>query len=300
MTSKTLPDVAVRHDDTHWVISYAAMVSPCEILLRCEDESEAEQLASLALCETRRIESKFSRYRTDNIVHAINTSNGERIAVDEELARLLHFADNCYRLSDGMFDITSGILRKAWTFDGSAVTPDQRLINSLLDRVGWSKVRWDGQALKLRPEMEIDLGGIGKEYAADIVAEMLHAKTGRSLVVNFGGDIRAISTGGDSDPWVVGIEDPNAENHAVGQVEMRNGGIATSGDVHRFCYVDGDRLSHILDPRTGWPVKGSPRSLTVHGSCCVEAGFLATLAMLQGTGAEEFLRGQDVEGHCVR
>lgn len=300
MISETTSEVTISRADDHWMISYAAMASPCEILVRCENESEAEQLASLALCETRRIENKFSRYRSDNIIHAINTSNGERIAVDDELARLLHFADNCFRLSDGMFDITSGILRRAWTFDGSSVTPDRQLITSLLDRVGWSRVHWDGQSLGLQPGMEIDLGGIGKEYAADIVAEMLHAESGRSLMVNFGGDIRAISAAEGSVPWMVGIEDPNAQNQAVGQVEIRSGGIATSGDVHRFCYVDGKRLGHILDPRTGWPVAGAPRSLTVHSSCCVEAGFLATLAMLQGESAENFLREQGVESHCVR
>lgn len=269
------------------------------MLIRCKDLSEAEQLASLAVAETRRIERTYSRYRNDNMVAAINQSNGAPINADGELARLLDYAEQCYRLSDGLFDITSGVLRKAWRFDGSEIRPDGRLIESLLRRVGWDKVQWDGKALRLQPGMEIDFGGIGKEYAADMVAELLHRESGISSMVNFGGDIRAISSESRPIPWAVGIEDPSQANSAIGQIDLTNGGVATSGDLFRFCLVNGARLGHILNPRTGWPVKGAPRSVTVLGNYCVEAGFLATLAILQGAEAETFLKAQNAQGHCV-
>ena len=290
----------LRRDDSHWTITYEAMASPCEILVRCKTRSEAERLASLALAETRRIEKTYSRYRDDNIVYAVNNSNGAPVEADEELGRLLDYADQCYRLSDGLFDITSGVLRKAWRFDGSEYTPDDKLIASLMERVGWDKAAWDGRTLRLLPGMEIDFGGIGKEYAVDRVAEILFQDSEVPLMVNFGGDIRAVGSETDPAPWVVGIENPDRSRSAVGEIKLTNGGIATSGDLCRFCLVNGVRLGHILNPKTGRPAADAPRSVTVLGNYCVEAGFLSTLAILNGPDAESFLASQNARGHCVR
>jgi len=141
---------------------------------------------------------------------------------------------------------------------------------------------------------------MGKEYAVDVVADMLHRASGFSLMVNFGGDIRAIAADGDTTPWVVGVENPQKENSAVGEIKLVNGGVATSGDLRRYCIVNGIRMGHILSPHTGWPVTGAPRSVTVIGNYCIEAGFLATLAMLHGSEAEKFLKQQNVAFHCIR
>jgi thiamine biosynthesis lipoprotein len=300
MISKTGSGYKVRKAESHWVITFAAMASPCEILVRCKGRSEAEHLASLSFSETRRIERKFSRYRDDNIVHTINHSEGAPVEADEELARLLDYAAQCYRLSGGLFDITSGVLRRAWKFDGSPLTPDTELIASLRKQVGWDKVVWDGNRLRLQPGMEIDFGGIGKEYAVDKVAEMLFKTSGATLMVNFGGDIRAITSDNEPTPWIIGIENPELENSAVGEIDLTNGGVATSGDVRRYCLVDGVRMGHILNPHTGWPLAGAPRSVTVLGNYCVEAGILATLAMLHGADAEIFLKEQEASYHCIR
>ena len=297
--SKSDYEYQLRRDDSHWTIGFMAMASPCEILIRCGKHSDADRLASLALAEARRIERTYSRYRDDNIVYKINHSDGRPIEADDELARLLDYAGQCYRLSDGMFDITSGVFRKAWRFDGAEIEPDAELIESLGEKVGWDRVGWEGKTLRLQPGMEIDFGGIGKEYAVDVVAEMLFRESGDSSMVNFGGDIRAISSEPNPIPWVVGIEDPDREKPAIGQIELVNGAIATSGDLYRYCLVNGVRLGHILDPRTGWPVKGAPRTVTVLGDYCVEAGLLATLAILHGPEAETFLKAQDARGHCV-
>ncbi len=300
MISKTGLAYEVNRAEEHWLIEFSAMASPCEVLIRCNNRSDAEDLASLSFAETKRIEQKFSRYRDDNIVFEINNSDGAAVEVDDEMARLLNYADQIHKLSGGLFDITSGVLRRAWRFDGSQAKPDAALIKSLLAKVGWGKVNWDGKYLTMRPGMEIDLGGVGKEYAVDVVAEMLHMASGNTLMVNFGGDIRAITDANDSVPWVVGVENPKQGKTAVGQINLTNGGVATSGDLRRFCLVDGVRLGHILNPRTGWPVAGAPRSVTVIGNYCVEAGFLATLAMLKGPEAEKFLNEQDAPCHCIR
>jgi thiamine biosynthesis lipoprotein len=154
--------------------------------------------------------------------------------------------------------------------------------------------------------MEIDLGGIGKEYAADRVAGLVAEAAGASVLVNLGGDIRAIAVPEDRRLWTIGIqkpatpEGPDGGAAAVGQIDIADGGVATSGDTHRFCIVDGKRLGHILDPRTGWPVADAPRSVSVVADTCTAAGFLATLAILHGPGAETFLGAQGVTYHCIR
>ncbi len=300
MTSRTDGSYCIRQEESHWSVTYAAMAGPCEILLRCKNRSEVERLASLSFIETQRIERKFSRYRDDNIVYKINNSCGKPVAVDEEFAAIINYVDQCYNLSGGLFDITSGILRKAWKFAGEEITPDDKSISTLRKQVGWWQTQWDGSSLALRPGMEIDLGGVCKEYAVDKVAEALFQDSGAPLMVNFGGDIRAVTSEKHPTPWIVGIEDPEIENRAIGQIELSNGAVATSGDAKRFAYIDGVRMGHILDPRTGWPIKDAPRSVTVIGASCVEAGFIATLAMLQGAEAEIFLKEQDISYHCIR
>ncbi len=300
MTSEVNSALDVQRAEDHWVIRFSAMASPCEVLLSCGTRAEASSLAEAALAETIRIEQKFSRYRGDNIICRINNSCGQVVAIDQETADLLRYAAHCHALSEGQFDITSGVLRKAWKFDGAEFTPDATVIESLLELVGWEKSRLTKTGFRLRPGMEIDLGGIGKEYAVDRVAGILFEQSPHPLMVNFGGDIRAIAPERSAVRWQVGIEDPKAPGSSMGVVELTNSALATSGSTYRYCLVNGKRLGHILDPRTGWPVEESPQSITVLADYCTEAGLLSTMAMLKGAGAERFLTGQGIEFHCCR
>ncbi len=300
VASKPSSGYQLQQRDDYWAIAFSAMASPCEILVRCAARSEAEQLASLAHSEALRIERKFSRYRNDNVVHAINNSHGRAVEIDGETLTLLKYAANCYELSDGLFDITSGVLRRAWKFDGQEIRPDGSLIAAIMLLVGWDKVRLTDHDIRMRPEMEIDLGGLGKEYAVDRVCQMLFAASGASVMVNFGGDIRAATATDDRQTWRIGIEDTDNGGLSIGRIELKNGAVTTSGCAYRYCVVDGKRLSHILNPKTGWPIDNAPLSVTVVAELCTEAGFLSTLAMLHGSEAEDFLRAQDARFHCVR
>jgi thiamine biosynthesis lipoprotein len=302
MVSDQVQPFSLKRRESHWVASFQAMSCPCEVLIRASeaDESEVARAASLAFSEAARIEKKFSRYLSNNIVYAINHSEGLPIALDDETYQLLSYAGQCWELSDGLFDVTSGILRRAWKFDGQPAHPDQSLISELVKNVGWEKVELTDHSIRLRHGMEIDLGGIGKEYAADRVAQMLFESTRLPLMVNFGGDIRACAPDTERVSWDVGIEDPSQVDQPIGVIELLRGAVTSSGDSHRCCFVDGRRLGHILNPRTGWPVVDSPRSVTVLGDYCTEAGLISTLALLHGADAEEFLEAQGVTYHCIR
>lgn len=247
----------------------------------------------LAAQEVWRVERKFSRYRNDSVVAAIHANRGAAIEVDEETASLIDFASQCHALSDGLFDVTSGVLRRAWKFDGSDRVPATEEIHQLLPLVGFDKLEWRRPWLLLPAGMELDFGGIGKEYAVDHAYDLLASRRSAPFLVNFGGDLRANRPPAHG-PWQVGIERPDTDREATMVLDLKHGALATSGDSRRYLLKDGVRYGHILDPRTGWPVPNSPRSVTVAASSCTEAGLLATLALLHGAGARAFLETQEV------
>ena len=292
--------VRMQPRGNQWQATFQAMASPCEVLLDETDAVQTAWLGGLAADETLRIQAKFSRYRDDNIIHAINTSAGRPVTVDEETAGLLNFAARCHELSNGRFDITSGVLRRLWTFDGSDRLPSRGQVKQLLPMIGWQKVGWSDPVITLPAGMEIDLGGLGKEYAVDRVTSLLAEKTAAAFLVNFGGDLRAHGRLRDGQPWRVGVERPGFEKLAALNLQLKQGALATSGDANRYLLKDGERYSHILNPRTGWPVRQAPRSVTVLAETCTQAGLLATLAMLQGQKAETFLAEQGGQHWIIR
>jgi len=272
---------------------FTAMGSPCEVILDDAVLDATRSVSDEVAAEAWRIEDKFSRYLDGNIIQQINTASGRPTEVDEETANLLDFAATLHELSNGSFDVSSGVLREVWRFDGGDQIPDAAAVGAVMDRVGWDKVSWQRPQLTLGAGMEIDLGGIGKEYAVDrCVGIIRDAESGAGLV-NFGGDLAVTGPPQHRAAWKVGVEAemPDAADRLI---DLRTGALATSGDARRFLLRDGVRYGHILDPRTGWPVRNAPGSVTVAADSCTQAGMLSTLAMLQGDKAEEFLEEQAV------
>lgn len=275
------------------------MGSPCEVLTDGGNKQLADRVSSVVATEAWRIEDKFSRYLDGNVIHRINTAQGEPVEVDAETGNLLDFAATLFEISGGRFDITSGVLRAVWTFDGSDNIPAQDNIDNALGRVGWQRATWADPCLTLQPGMEVDLGGIGKEYAVDRCTTLARSAANVPAMINFGGDLAVTSPPVTRDTWKVGIEGPTVDS-AEKLVDLRQGALATSGDARRFLIRDGVRYSHILDPRSGWPVPDAPASITVAADTCTQAGMMSTLAMLRGAEAEDFLAAQELLYWCRR
>ncbi|MDP5141151.1 FAD:protein FMN transferase [Rheinheimera baltica] len=294
-----MTDVAVSRGKNCTLGQFSAMASPCEILLETADMTLCRELTLLAAAEAERIEQKYSRYRTDSVLSQLNQGAGQWQQLDDETAQLLTFANTCYQLSDGLFDISSGILRRAWQFDGSDRLASQAQLAALLPHIGWHQVQLKPKQILLPAGMELDLGGIAKEYAVDKVLQLLRAQftpsSLPSIVVNFGGDMHCSRPRHDGSLWHIGIENPGLVDHAISAVGLTTGALATSGDSRRFLLKDGVRYSHILNPKTGWPVTDAPRSVTVAAPNCLLAGMLATTALLQGASAEAFLQAQGLK-----
>jgi thiamine biosynthesis lipoprotein len=145
--------------------------------------------------------------------------------------------------------------------------------------------------------MELDFGGLGKEYAADRAVEVCIDLGARHGFIDLGGDIRVIGPQPNGLPWRIGIRHPRDADQLVAEIELSNGALATSGDYERFMEVDGRRYCHILDPRTGWPAHGLS-SVTVIADRCLVAGSLSTSAMLKGKAGAAWLQGLAVR-HVV-
>jgi len=269
---------------------FRAMGSACEVVLAGCTEAEAQRMAQSAINEVLRIERKYSRYTADSLVAIINQQAGLKAVVcDDETWALLQYASKLHEQSNGLFDITSGVLRQAWNFKVPAL-PSADKLNELRAKVGWHKVVLQNQSIALPTTgMEIDLGGFGKEYAADRAAQLLQAQGASSAYVNLAGDMRFLGPKPTGEPWMIGIQDPRHANQVVATLPMMQGGLATSGDYERYFELQGERYCHVLNPFTGWPVKHW-RTVSVVAPAAVVAGCTSTMAMLKEEEGLAFLQ----------
>lgn len=236
-----------------------------------------------------RLENKYSRYLPNSLVNQINdrAGSGQQLSLDAETWQLMLYANTAYEQSNGLFDITSGILRTAWDFTHSEnpKLPTQKILTSLLAQIGWNKLTLHKTSFCLPlPGMQIDFGGIVKEYAADCLNAIIKQHNISSGLVDLAGDMKIIGPHPNGDPWMIGIRNPNQPEQALAQIPMTSGGIASSGDYARCFELDGRRYSHILNPKTGWPISGLA-AVSVWAEQCVVAGSIATIAMLKGENA---------------
>ncbi len=269
---------------------FKAMGTPCDIQLFAYDAATANAASAAVIGDVQRLEALYSRYRETSFLSEINRTAAVAgsIEVDDETACLLDYAVTCYEQSDGLFDITSGILRRAWKFDQGKL-PGQPLIDSLLESVGWHKVIWAKPKLTFTvPGMEIDFGGVVKEYAVDRAATLCYNQGIRHGVINLGGDIKVIGPRDDGSPWRVGIRHPRNKDALLDTLLLYEGALASSGDYERCIMVDGIRYGHVLNPKTGWPVRHLA-AVSVVGDFCVVAGSASTIAMLKENEGPEWL-----------
>lgn len=262
--------------------TFKAMGGPCRLRLEVANGVDPEPAIASAEGEVRRLEAKYSRYTDDSLTTQINRAagSGAPVPIDPETAGLLQYADTLWRESDGRFDLSAGVLRRAWNFK-SGVLPPQSVIEQLLPLVGWEKVQWDAASVYLPAVgMEIDFGGCVKEYAADSAAALLRKHGVRAALVDLAGDMVAVGVPRGAQGWPVGIRHPAHKGEAAARLDLPEGGLASSGDYERCIVVETKRYGHILNPETGWPVAGLV-AVSVLAPQCLVAGSCASIAMLK-------------------
>ncbi|HEY7774888.1 MAG TPA: FAD:protein FMN transferase [Marinagarivorans sp.] len=288
-------------------VPFKAMGTACQIRILAGSQQQAETLAQPAIAQITLLEQRYSRYLPDSLVSQINSNAGLRATpLDTEAKSLFAYAASAYEQSDGLFDITSGVLRRAWNFRKVAPAdalnkpqapelPTNDMLNKLLACSGWPAVGWRGEnSITLPSGFEIDFGGFVKEYAADSALSRLTAAGVAAAMVDLGGDIAV--HGAD---WPIAIKNPRQPNTKLAHIKLQSGGLATSGNYERFFMLEGRRYSHILNPKTGWPVV-TPASISVVADSCLVAGTVSTVAMLAGEDrCLEYLEAFELPFCCV-
>jgi len=258
------------------------MGGPCRLRLEAGEAVDVDLAVAAAVQEVERLEKKYSRYTEDSLTTRINRAAGSGLAIpiDRETAGILNYADTVWRESGGLFDLTSGVLRQAWDFK-SGSCPAQADIDAILPLVGWQQVQWDqGEVYLPRAGMELDFGGCVKEYAVDCAAAKLREQGVEVALVDLAGDMVALDAPRGQRGWPVGIRHPVEKEHAIAQLALPPGALASSGDYERCITIDGVRYGHILNPGTGWPERGLVAVSVLAGQCLV-AGSAATIAMVK-------------------
>jgi FAD:protein FMN transferase len=270
--------------------TFKALGGACELVLDGLSAAQAQPLMLAAQQEIQRIEHKYSRYRADSLLSRLNhQAGGEPVECDQETLQLFAHANALYNLSQGLFDITCGVLRRAWNFN-EAVVPAAQKLQPLLELIDWHLVtNKDSHVLLTKPGMEVDFGGFGKEYAADRAATVLLEAGCQHGYVNLAGDFRMLGPKADDSPWMIGIKHPRQPDEVMATIALTSGALATSGDYERYIEVDGKRYCHILNPHTGLPASHW-QSVSVLAPLALVAGSYSTIAMLMELKALEFLQ----------
>jgi len=274
---------------------FTAMASPCEVMLPYIDSNkdDVQRVAQAAEEEVRRIETKYSRFLPDSILSKINSSDGQKTTIDAETHYLLNYASVAFELSDGLFDITAGVLSKLWDFR-NGIIPSPETIRTNLAYVGFQHIRFNSNSIILPAGMSLDFGGIGKEYAVDCAAAICKSAGITHGIIDLGGDLHVIGPQPDNRPWKVGVRNPRAPENAIAELAITQGGLSTSGDYERYFEHSGKRYCHLLLPKTGMPVSYWA-SVSVVAPSCLLAGTLSTIAMLKQSDARMWLDEQEIQ-----
>ena len=236
------------------------------------------------------VNSKMSHYLGDSELSMLNRwQSDEPYSISQETFEVLEHALRISQLTRGAFDITIAPLVDRWGFGppGRPTNPpDQQAIDRLLERTGWEFLELLPErpaVRKLVPQLTLDLSAIAKGFGVDQVAEALASEDIQHFMVEVGGEIRTSGSNPNGNPWQIAIEKPDPNQQAVQFViPLRNLSMATSGDYRNY-YEEGDRrISHTIDPRTGWPISHSVASVSVVHKECVQADAFATALLVMG------------------
>ncbi len=248
------------------------MAAFCTITAYGTDEASVRAAIGKAFDAIKSAETLLSDYDEKSELSKLNAA-GEA-TVSPALLAFLKAAGEFHTASDGTFDVTVGALMRLWGFrGGTPKKPTDEELRQALEKTGFGKVRIDGEKVVLAKGVLLDPGGLGKGWAVDLAVAELKKAGVTSAIVDFGSTIHALGAPAGTAGWVVGIRDPFNGERILGTVTLKNESLSTSGSYERFVEIDGEKICHILDPRTGRPVAG-----------------LASVSVIAGSGTEtEFL-----------
>lgn len=261
--------------------TWLAMGTFASVHVPAPDQRALSHYAGEARDLLAELEELLSIYRPESELSRLNREGALAAqVVSEHTSRVLEAATNYAYLTRGAFDPTVAPLVRLWGFNNGRVCelpPDAQAIESNRRMVGWVHLVVSNRWAKFEHAgMSVDLGGIAKGYAVDLCYERLRKLGARNFMVNLGGNIRCAGIARRNGSWKIGVRNPFRRDRIVGTLSMSNGlAVATSGNYERFVEIGGQRYTHIIDPRTGWPVQGMA-AVTVLATTATEADALST------------------------
>jgi thiamine biosynthesis lipoprotein len=276
-----------------------------------DDVRELESVKEKIDSRLEEINQSMSTYRRDSEISRFNRFNkvGQKFKISNDFLQVMKAGQEIHRLSDGAWDGTVNPLVDLWGFGSSGTRgkiPPKGEIGALLPAIGFTNIDVldSGFLVKNQAAVTVDLSSIAKGYGVDQVAALLNNLGYRNYLVEIGGEIFAAGRTRETTPWRIGINRPRADaafDAIYAVVALSNQGFATSGDYRNFFEVNGIRYSHVIDPRTGFPVSNRVVSASIVCSTCTMADGIATAVMVMGVnkGLEMINRLDGVEGLIV-
>ncbi|MBL0740811.1 FAD:protein FMN transferase [Chryseolinea lacunae] len=275
-----------------------------EFSVVADDGAWAMACIERAIDEVKRIEALFTTYRDDSQTNRINAAAGiAPVEVDGEVFDLIARSLRISVLTQGAFDITYGSMdKRLWNFDTTMTSlPDAETARAAVRLINYRNVIMDAdrRTVFLKEKgMRIGFGGIGKGYAADRAKDVMKKMGVTSGIVNAAGDLTVWGTQPDGQSWTIGIADPGHRAASFASLTLSDVSVATSGNYEKFVVIDGQRYSHTIDPKTGYPVKGI-KSVTILCPSAEIADAMATPVMVMGVKAGLYLINQIKGIACI-
>ena len=287
-----------------------------EVSAYVANKYEAEKVFNDVFKEINRLDYLMSNYKEESELSEINkNAASEPTTCDNELAYVIEQSLQYSDITDGAFDITIGPLMKKWGFfKEQGRIPDKEELESVLESVSYKNIIIEEKVKKSlfrdpsivktisfrNSGTQIDLGGIGKGNAVDMATRVLKGNGINSALINFAGNIYAYGAPPEKDSWVIGLQHPRKNEGLLGSFDIRDKAVSTSGDYEKFFTIDGERYSHIIDPRTGNPVKDIV-SVTIVTDSATRADALSTGVFVLGLdkGMDLIEKLSDVEGIII-